>query len=134
MQLAYTQQSWDVYTKLYVLERIYTDALKSQAKWDAVKDRLGFGNYTLADATNISANDFMYVAVSVIGGRNYSDFFEIWGIELTQSAKDQVLADNITTQVPKRFYYVNNELPAVMPADADTIPLNGISTWVDPAP
>ncbi len=134
MQLPYTQQSWDVYTKMYLLERIYSDAIKSDTKWTAVKDRLGFGNYTLTNAKTITAEDFMYVAASTISGLNYSDYFEAWGIEITQAAKDQVAANNITTQVPKLFYYVNKELPAVMPTIAATIPLNGTSLWVDPTP
>ncbi|MEQ1559110.1 MAG: ImpA family metalloprotease [Methyloglobulus sp.] len=141
MQLVYTQQSWDVHTKMYLMERIYSDAIKSDAKWNAVKDKLGFGNYSLNDtngaalnAKNISANDFMYIAASVLGGRNYSDYFEAWGIEITQAAKDQVASNNIIIQVPKVFYYVNNELPAAMPTVADTIPLDGISQWLDPTP
>jgi immunomodulating metalloprotease len=132
MQLPYTQQSWNVYTKIYLLERIFSDALKSDAKWAAVKDRLGFGNYTLANAKNITAEVFMYVAVSTIGGLNYSDYFETWGVGIAQAAKDQVATNNILTQVPKLFYYVNNDLPAAMPTITDTIPLNGTSLWVDP--
>jgi Immunomodulating metalloprotease helical domain/Peptidase M60, enhancin and enhancin-like/N-terminal domain of M60-like peptidases len=134
VQLAYTQQSWDLYTKMYSLERIYSDAIKSEAKWAAVKDRLGFGNYTRADAANITAEDFMYIAASTIGDSNYSDYFEAWGIEISQAAKNQVAANNIMTQLPKLFYYVNNELPAAMPTNADTMPLNGTSLWADPTP
>ncbi|WP_154724462.1 ImpA family metalloprotease [Thiothrix nivea] len=140
MQLAYTQQSWDLYTKLYLMERIYTDAIKSDTKWSAVKDLLGFGSYPRADsdgvsgndATTLSGNDFMYIAASNIAGKNYSDFFEAWGIEVSQMAKDQVAALGITTQVPKLFYYVHDELPAVMPTMADTIPLDGTRTWTVP--
>jgi Immunomodulating metalloprotease helical domain/Peptidase M60, enhancin and enhancin-like/N-terminal domain of M60-like peptidases len=103
MQLPYTQQSWDVYTKMFLLERIYSDAIKSDAKWNAVKDRLGFGNYTLANAKTITAEDFMYVAASTISGLNYSDYFETWGVGISQAAKDQVAANNILTQVPSCF-------------------------------
>jgi immunomodulating metalloprotease len=134
MQLPYTQQSRDIYTKMYLLERIYSDAVKSDAKWNEVKDRLGFGNYTLANAKIITAEDFMYVAASTISGLNYSDYFETWGVGISQAAKDQVAANNILTQVPKLFYYVNNELPAIMPTVAETILLNGTSLWVDPTP
>lgn len=141
MQLAYTQQSWDLYTKMYLLERIYSDALASDTKWNAVKGRLGFGNYSLTDvngvnrnAKNITAGDFMYIAVSTISASNYSDYFEVWGIELTQAAKDQVVANNILTQVPKLFYYVQNQLPAAMPTNADTLSLDGVSAWLDPTP
>ena len=134
MQLAYTHQSWDIYTKIYLMERIFSDAIQSDTKWAAVKDRLGFGNYSRTAAQNINGNDFMYIAASMVGVRNYSDFFEAWGIELTQAAKDQVTANNIAAQVPKRFYYVNNELPAVMPLDTYSLPLDGVATWAVPTP
>ncbi len=134
MQLAYSQQSWGVYTKLYLLERIFTDAIKTDAKWDAVKTRLGFGHYTRTDASAISGNDFMYIGASTIAGKDYSAYFAAWGIEVTQAAKDQVAANGVSGQVPALFYYVNKELPAVMPTAADTIPLDGTSVWFDPTP
>jgi hypothetical protein len=85
------------------------DALGSVAKWDAVKNLLGFGDYLLDDtqgtsrnAKNITSNDFMYVALSVIEQRNYSNYFAAWGISLSQAVKDQVAANGITAQVPAR--------------------------------
>jgi len=134
IQLVYTQQSWDLYTKLFLMERIFTDAIKTDATWNEAKALLGFGAYTKLDAGNISGNDFLYISASVIAQKNYSDYFGAWGIEVSQAAKDQVTANGLTVQIPKRFYYVHNELPAVMPTDADTIPLDGTSVWADPTP
>ncbi|MDD5393834.1 MAG: ImpA family metalloprotease [Thiothrix sp.] len=138
MQLAYTQQSWDVYTKMYLMDRILSDAVKdtsvSNNKWDAVKGLLGMGNYNRTDASNLNGNDFMYLAASKIAGKDYSNYFAAWGIEVSAAAKTQVALNGFTTQVPNLFYYVNNELPAVMPTLPDTIPLDGTSGWVDPPP
>ncbi len=132
IQLVYTQGSWDLYTKLHIMERIFSDAIKDDDKWLDVRALLGFGSYNRTEASAISSNDFMYIATSMIGGKNYSDYFEVWGIQLSQKAKDQVTANGITTQQPKVFYYVNDELPVAMPTD--TIPLNGTSAWADPTP
>ena len=134
MQIAYTQQSWDVYTKLYLMERIFTDALKTDEKWAAVKDLLGFGNYTRTDASAISSNDFMYIALSKIAGKNYSKYFTAWGIAVSDTALAQVTANGNTVQIPTKFFYVNNELPAAMPKWTDTILLNGTNAWADPTP
>lgn len=41
-------------------------------------------------------------------------------------------SDDLTEQVPFSFFYVHNELPAVMPTNADTLPLDGATTWHDP--
>ena len=134
MQLAYTQQSWDLYTKLYLLERIYTDAILSDAKWVTVKGLLGFGNYTRTDASNITGNDFLYVAASKVAGKDYRDYFTVWGIETSPAAQAQVVANGAAGQVPKVFYYVDKTLPAVMPTAAAVIPLNGTNVWVSPVP
>lgn len=142
MQLAYTQQSWDMYTKMYLMERIYTDAIKTDAKWEEAKNLLGFGSYPRKDsdnvngndATTLSGNDFMYIAASKIAGVNYSNYFAAWGIEVSQMAQAQVSALGITQQVPLLFYYVDRELPAVMPTMSDTIPLDGAMVWADPTP
>jgi hypothetical protein len=76
----------------------------------------------------------MYIGASTIAGKDYSAYFAAWGIEVTQAAKDQVAANGVSGQVPALFYYVNKELPAVMPTAADTIPLDGTSVWFDPTP
>ena len=136
MQLAYTQQSWEVYTKLYIMDRILSDAVKdtTDMKWKAVKDKLGFSSYSRSDANSLNGNDFMYLAVSNIAGKDYSRYFQAWGIEVSAAAKAQIAANNITESVPAVFYYVNNELPADMPSLADAIPLDGTSAWLDPTP
>lgn len=136
IQLAYTQQSWDMYTKLYLMERMLSDAVKdsSGAKWEAVKYQLGMGTYTRETANDISGNDFIYIAASKLAGRDYRNYLAAWGIETSQTAQAQVAALGITEQVPLLFYYVHNELPAVMPTLADTLPLDGVSGWADPTP
>ncbi|WP_287603400.1 ImpA family metalloprotease [Thiothrix sp.] len=135
IQLAYSQQSWEVYTKLYLMERIFSDAIKTDAKWAAAKDLLGFGSYTRTEAAAINTgNDFMYVAASKIAGKDYSNYFSAWGIEVSAKAKAQVAANGFVEQVPVLFYYVHKELPAVMPSVLDAIPLDGVRTWVDPMP
>ncbi|MEB4590957.1 ImpA family metalloprotease [Candidatus Thiothrix sp. Deng01] len=134
MQLAYTQQSWDLYTKLSLMERIYSDALNNDANWNAVKGLLGFGSYTRTDASNISGNDFLYITASKLAGKDYSNYFAAWGIEISATARAQVVANGVSGQVPAVFYYVDKELPAVMPSAAKAIPLDGVSAWADPAP
>jgi hypothetical protein len=118
------------------MDRILSDAVKdtTDAKWNAVKTKLGLSNYSRSDANNLNGNDFMYLAVSNIAGKDYSHYFQVWGIEVSAAAKAQIAANNISESVPAVFYYVDNELPAVMPSLTDAIPLDGTSTWADPTP
>jgi hypothetical protein len=134
IQLVYSQQSWSFYTKLYLMERIFTDAIKTDVKWSDAKILLGMSNYNRIDASTISAADFMYLGASLISGKNYSDYFEKWGIDISQTAKDQVLANGITEPAPAVMYYVHDVLPVAMPSQEDALPLDGVATWVDPTP
>ncbi|WP_020560865.1 ImpA family metalloprotease [Thiofilum flexile] len=134
IQLMYTAGSWDFYTEMYIMERILTHAVKSDTRWNAVKNQLGLSQYTRTAANNLNAGDFMYLAASKIMQKDYRDYFAAWGISVSQAAKDQVAANGFTTLVPTLFYYVQGELPVSMPTLADTIPLDGVSAWVDPTP
>lgn len=134
IQLIYSQQSWDFYTKLYIMERIFNDAIKTDTKWASAKNLLGMGNYTRTTASSISSNDFMYLGASFIGRKNYSNYFEKWGIAVSQTAKDQVTANGVTEQAPAVMYYVSGNIPVTMPTIADTLPLDGVTLWADPTP
>lgn len=134
LQLMYSYGDWDFYTKLYIMERILNHAVQKDERWNAVQNQLGLSQYDRTTASNLNGNDFMYLAASNITGKDYRDYFTAWGINVSQAAKDQVLANGITTLVPPLFYYVHNELPVAMPTLADTIPLNGVGTWNDPNP
>lgn len=136
IQLAYSEQSWDFYTKAYIMERILTDAVRdtTDAKWNAVKAKLGMANYSRTAADAITGNDFLYLMASNVAGKNYIKFFNVWGIEVSSTAQQQVADNGYTTVVDPVFYYVNNELPAAMPTQADAIPLDGVRTWADPTP
>jgi hypothetical protein len=83
-------------------------------------------NYNRIDASTISAADFMYLGASLISGKNYSDYFEKWGVDISQTAKDQVFANGITEPAPAVMYYVHDVLPVAMPSQEDALPLDGV--------
>ena len=78
----------------------------------------------------MSGNDFMYLAVSAIANRNYVNYFDTWGIEVSQAALDQITANGIVTQVPAEFYFIGGNLPVAMPSA--TLPLDGTTAYADP--
>ncbi|MGI9302516.1 MAG: ImpA family metalloprotease [Gammaproteobacteria bacterium] len=136
IQLAYANASWDIYTLMYLMERIFTDAIKTDAKWTAAGGNLGFGNYTRAEARNINGNDFMYVAVSLITDMDHADYFEAWGIEISAEAKAQVQANGSAGMAPAVMYYVEgNKIFADFPnTPANVRPLDGVTAWEPAAP
>jgi len=98
--------SWDFYTKMWLHERLYTDALSTQTKWEDNRDKLGFSTYSWNDAKAISSIDYMSIVSSYIAGRDYSDFFEMWMMKVSDSAKTQIQANNYTSKQPKAYLYI----------------------------
>ncbi len=39
IQLVYVNNSWDIFTKLYLMERLFTNAIKDDATWTANKKK-----------------------------------------------------------------------------------------------
>ena len=133
-QLAWHYGDWDLYTRLYLLERVYSDALNDDARWAAARDVIGFGSYSRSDASTLSGNDFMYVTASLVDGRDFQDFFEAFGIELSDAAKAQVISNGAVTRVPASMFYREPGTGATFPSAVDLIALDGVSAWADPTP
>ncbi len=133
-QLVWTHGSWSIYTKMYLLERLFTDAIRSDERWAELGAALGFDGYTRKQAMAISGNDFMYIAASRIEGRDYRDLFNAWGIEVSAAAHAQVAGYGLAERVPAALYYSALPVTAALPAEADLVPLDGVSAWVDPTP
>jgi len=98
--------SWDFYTKVWLHERLYTDALSSQSKWESERDKLGFSTYGYTDAKEISSIDYMTIVSSYITGRDYNDFFEMWMMKVSDNAKTQIQANNYPSMQQKAYLYI----------------------------
>lgn len=114
---------WDVFTAMYVLERIFTHALNTDT-WDEHKDSLGFSTYQFAP-TDIDSNDFMLVALSFVTSKDQRPFFDMWGITYTSKAGSQVASFDFTEAA--NIFYANddsNNLPHPEP-----VAIDGTSAW-----
>ena len=124
-QITFINGSWDVYTELYIVERLFTQAIKDDTSWDDNKDKLGFSSYTRDEASAIDGNNFMAIALSKFTKKDYRDYFEAWGVELSDKAKDQIDTNGFDTVVPREFYFVkDNKLTKDFPTK--TLPLDGV--------
>ena len=130
VQLVYAQDGWDAWTKIHLAERILDDASADEAKWLAVRSRVGFGDYAAEEAAAIAGNDFLYVAASNIDGTDYAGWFAAWGVETSAKARAQVASNGITAAEPVVFRFVEGTLPVARPTG--TLALDGVATWADP--
>jgi len=129
MQLVYAHENWDIYTKLYLMNRIFEDGIKTDAKWTAVKSKLGFGTYNLTEANAINGNDFMCVALSYMSGKSHVDYFTAWGILVSDKAKAQIQSYGLSNApMPVVFYAVPNNI-LTKTLRMTTKPLDGTSSY-----
>ena len=122
--LAFLNTGWDLYTLLYLQDRLFEQAVKNQTDWDDQKDRLGFSTYA-SPPNSIDGNDFMLVAVSFITQKDQRDFFDMWGITYSTEASNQVAAFGFSA-APK-VHYANDDTNT----DPNSTPLSidGTTPW-----
>ena len=116
------ESGWDVYTLMYLHERLFTDALLGD--WASQRDGLGFGTYSAAP-DGMEANDFMLISMSFITGRDQRPFFELWGIDFTEAAGAQVASYGFEP-VPRQFFA---SVDANAPPHPEPVPIDGVSLW-----
>lgn len=136
-QLVFTHGSWDIYTKLYLLNRLFADAIKNDTNWSANRDKLGFSGYTRIEANTINGNDFMAIILSKFTGKNHIDYFTMWGIEISDKAKLQIATNGFSSTIQKEYFLpLNNYITKFMPTktltldgtDINTTAISGICT------
>ncbi len=129
IQLVYINQSWDIYTIMYLIDRQYSHALSSKKLWDSQRKQLGFSNYTRKQAKNISAEDFMYISTCYFSHKNYLDYFNAWGILVSDKAEKQAKINGYKGMMPAQFYHIDgNKIYAKIPnGKAKTSKLDGKS-------
>jgi hypothetical protein len=121
---------WDVFTLLYLQDRLFAKAIADDATWAAQKDKLGFGQYDRTTAAAINGNDFMLVAVSYLTGKDQRPVFDLWGVPYSAKAAMQV-ASFAYASAEKRFYVVPKTSTGEGWASVDPIGsvlVNGVNT------
>ena len=71
---------------MYLIEREFTHALSDETLWVEKRQRLAFSDYSLDDAKEVSGNDFMAITLSMISGLDHTEYFNAWGIEVSEQA------------------------------------------------
>jgi hypothetical protein len=114
---------WDLFTLMYLHERLFSHAVGDSATWDAQRDGLGFDVFS--GASNIGGNDFMLISFSFLTETDQRPFFDLWGVSYSGGASDQVEAYGFPA-VPKQMWVTQdlNGNPAEEP-----LPIDGVTDW-----
>ncbi|MES9905041.1 MAG: ImpA family metalloprotease, partial [Sedimenticola sp.] len=97
------ENGWHVRARLHIMEREFNRAVKSESLWLSKRDSFGLGNYTLSEANNISNNDWLAIAISVVTERDYRDYLNMWALPFSSKAADQIASLGYPS-VARKFY------------------------------
>ena len=121
--VAWLDSGWDVYTLMYLQDRLLDQALVDEDTWDAGKGALGFDTY--ADRPELDGNDFMLLSMSWITERDQRPFFAMFGIEWTAEADTQLEAYGLEPEPPSYWASDNCNLAP----SPDPVLIDGVSPW-----
>jgi len=127
---------YHVVPRIHLLNRAFAAARADMTKWDAARANLGFGSYSLAEATALSRNDYMLVALSYVTGLDYRDFFDMYGLATSAKAKAQVSGFGYPV-VERAFFALgslghNHGALSTATASVQKITLDGTTAWPNP--
>ncbi|MFO6423165.1 ImpA family metalloprotease [Motilimonas sp. KMU-193] len=108
-----------LFTLMYQYSRIFADAARDQATWDAQKASLGFSQFAYSgdaiyggrNVSQIPGNDFMLVALSYITARNWQGYFDMFGLRYSDLAANQAASNASQGNVTPGMYVLETDLP-----------------------
>jgi len=121
--VTWLDSGWDVYTLMYLQDRLMSAALADEDTWDAAKGALGFDTY--ADRPDMDGNDFMLLSMSWITERDQRPFFAMFGIDWSAQADTQLDAYGLEPEPPTFWASTNCNLPP----HPDPVLVDGVSAW-----
>ncbi len=134
-QLAQVTGGWHNYTKLYISSRLMIAYSSNDSDWETYKAKLGLSQYTKDEARALNANDFMAITSSLYTNKDLSDFFEGYGVAVSDKAEAQITANNPESVMPAGMFYLEydaatNDIPIA--ASTLFIPFGEGNTYTKP--
>ena len=129
------QDGWHLRARLHIIEREFNRANDTEASWNAKREALGFGSYSLSDATamyNNAKNDWLLIALSTATGKDFRDYLTMWGINYTATAGAQVASMKYTA-IPQTFFVSSSEGYCRGEGfDGTSVAVDGAAAWPTP--
>ncbi|ABZ75526.1 conserved hypothetical protein [Shewanella halifaxensis HAW-EB4] len=121
------ENGWHLLARLHILLREFERAKGAEELWLEKRAQLGFSQFSLDAAKNISNNDFLMVAMSYATKLDYRELYQMWGLATSQAAKDQVASFNFS--VIDRKIYVYNPGDYCLSLDLLAVAVDGQQPW-----
>ncbi|GIU22229.1 ImpA family metalloprotease [Shewanella schlegeliana] len=121
------ENGWHLLARLHILLREFERAKGAEELWLEKRAQLGFSQFSLDAAKNISNNDFLMVGMSYATKLDYRELYQMWGLATSQAAKDQIAAFNFS--VIGREVYVYNPGDYCLSLDLQAVAVDGQQPW-----
>ncbi len=118
---------WDLLPEWQIIERDYFEAIGSDTLWTARAAGMGFGGMSRTDAAALSQDDLLLIILSKVENRNLSSWLELWGVQLSDAAK-QFVASQGYPDAPLVYYALTNT-QSCDTFTATSVPIDGVSPW-----
>lgn len=100
------ENGFEVYTLLYMQQRLFSIAAKSESTWLASREKLGFADFPYSgdavygglSVANMPGNDYMVVALAKITGSDWRPYFDLRLVKYSSLASTAV--DNLLGEAP----------------------------------
>jgi hypothetical protein len=130
------QNGYHIVPRIHMLDRAVHDALDTDESWTASRTKLGFSQYSRADAQAISNNDFIAVTLAFVTGLDYRDFMAMWGISVSAKAAEQIESYGFPA-VARVFFALDPAAHAygamsTHVQDYARLPVDGSTPWPQP--
>ena len=98
---------WHLLTREHVLYRELKEALNDEDNWTANRSKFGFDSYTISEVKALDSgagkNDWVLIVLSKVSHADLRDHFDMWGIDYSSKASDQVASFGYV-KAPKGFF------------------------------
>ncbi|WP_430460230.1 ImpA family metalloprotease [Thalassolituus sp. LLYu03] len=118
---------WMLLPRLHILDREFSAAVGNDTNWDAKKAALGFASFTRSEASALSNNDWLIIALSKVTGRDMREYLRMWGFAASDAVSAQVASMSLTPM--SKTFYASGGAEFCKGLDKPSVAIDGTSAW-----
>ena len=100
---------------------------RNDDNWAAKKAALGFASFNRSDASALSNNDWLNIALSKVTGLDMRDYLTMWGFPAGAAASAQVAA--LALPAMSKTFYASGGAEFCKGLDKTPVAIDGAASW-----